>query len=256
MPTDGACRFESPRLDEAVVARLVDCHARHGPGIALLGDSHSRGLYRGYFEEWDGPFLFGMVEGFCQPYGTRNVCDLDGFTDLVAQMPEVFSAIHFNQNGRGLLETTEGEPLSFRRFGLTGSIDAKRYRPAADRLAAVLAYISRLNQHVPVVWIGPRIEPQIPEDVLISRGCMARYDLRPGQRQLFEDLDRASAEAAATQGIGYISYISQIAATNFDMAQDFMTCEALYWIDGDHWSSAGAARFVGRMIAADALPLP
>lgn len=27
-----------------------------------------------------------------------------------------------------------------------------------------------------------------------------------------------------------------------------MTCEQTFWRDGDHWSAAGAARFVGRMI--------
>jgi hypothetical protein len=37
------------------------------------------------------------------------------------------------------------------------------------------------------------------------------------------------------------------------MRHDFLTCEALLWSDGDHWSAAGARHFVNRLAEAGAL---
>jgi hypothetical protein len=45
-----------------------------------------------------------------------------------------------------------------------------------------------------------------------------------------------------------VRYTSLIEATRLDMATDFATCDRLYWRDGDHWSVAGAERFVGRFL--------
>ena len=80
---------------------------------------------------------------------------------------------------------------------------------------------------------------------MLSRGCDYRYKLREGQRALFVDLDRRLADAAAAADVAYVSLID---AMRFDMASDFMTCDRLYWRDGDHWSLEGAELFVGRLL--------
>ena len=83
---------------------------------------------------------------------------------------------------------------------------------------------------------------------MLSRGCRHRYQLRDGLRPLFVDLDRRLADAAAAADVAYVSLID---ATRFDMASDFMTCDRLYWRDGDHWSLEGAELFVGRLLMRD-----
>jgi hypothetical protein len=65
---------------------------------------------------------------------------------------------------------------------------------------AVIAYPSVLSQRAPLVWVDLRIEPQIPERVLIRLGCDHGYDLRPGQREVFENLDRACRQRRRRSG--------------------------------------------------------
>ncbi len=256
LPTDGACRFNTATMDDAAIARLRDCHARHGPGLAVLGDSHALDLYRGYFQIWDRPFLFGLLDGGnCHPNNEGRTCDLDGFAALVGESPDLFSEIHYTQAGYRLMETVAGErdrDILLNR-GLTEPVDPSRYFLASARVDAVIAYLSVLSQQAPVVWVGPRIEPQIPHRVLIQLGCTHGYDLRPGQRELFEKLDHALSATAAEAGL---TYVSQIDSTTFDMSQDFLTCDTLYWADGDHWSQAGSVRFVGRLVTEETLALP
>jgi peptidoglycan/LPS O-acetylase OafA/YrhL len=256
--TDGACRFHAATLDDATIARLRDCRARHGPGLAVLGDSHAPDLYRGYFQIWDRPFLFGLLEagrGGCHPNTSVQRCDLDGFAALVGDSPDLFSEIHYTQAGFRLLETVEGERGRdiLLDHGLTEPVDPARYFPISAQFDAVVAYLSELSQHVSVVWVGPRIEPQIAQRVLIRLGCAHDYDLRPGQREVFEKLDHVLSATAADAGL---TYVSQIDDTTFDMSQDFLTCDTLYWSDGDHWSQAGSVRFVGRLVAEETLALP
>jgi peptidoglycan/LPS O-acetylase OafA/YrhL len=254
LPTDGACRFESGTLDDAVVRRLADCHALHGPGIAVIGDSHARDFYRGYFQTANTPFLFGLVEGGCRPHETRAACDLAGFVDLVSGKTELFASVYYTQAGFHLLETVQGERgrSIIRNVSLTEPMDPSRYRAIADHVAAVLDYLGALGRVADVTWIGPRIEPHIPRQWLLLRGCGGRFDLRTGQRRTFETLDRAVATAASQ---AQVHYVSQIEAVAFDMARDFMSCDALYWSDGDHWTSVGAEVFVGRLLASGALRL-
>jgi peptidoglycan/LPS O-acetylase OafA/YrhL len=256
LPTDGACRFNTATVDDAAIARLRECRARHGPGLAVLGDSHALDLYRGYFQISDHPFLFGLLQrGDCHPNNTGGKCDLDEFAELVGDATDLFSEIHYTQAGYRLLETAAGERdrnILLTR-GLTEPVNPSRYLLASGRVDAVLTYLSMLNQRAPLVWIGPRIEPQIAERVLIRLGCEHDYDLRPGQRELFESLDRVLSARAAEAGL---SYISQIDGMTFDMRRDFLSCDTLYWSDGDHWSEAGSELFVGRLVAEEVLALP
>ncbi|MAS86025.1 MAG: hypothetical protein CL953_09335, partial [Erythrobacteraceae bacterium] len=127
------------------------------------------------------------------------------------------------------------------------------FRPIDSRIAEVTAGLDDLSRSVPVIWIGPKLEPQLPEPVLLQVGCDGRFSLRPGQREIFENLDRAIA--ARSTGAGY-RYVSQIDLTALDMRRDFMSCEAWLWVDGDHWSPAGSARFVRRLERGGAFRFP
>lgn len=247
------CRFRSKNLNEEILVRLDECYARHGPGLALMGDSHGTDLYLGYIQNWDGPFLFGLVGAGCSP--EKQICDVEDFRDLVERRPDLFSNIHYTQAGFALLETTrkqqgrgilEDQPT-------TVSLDSKDYHLIRDRLQVVVDYISDLNEHVLVTWIGPRLEPMISRHMMIRRGCSHDYALRPGQKEIYEKLDRELAATATEHGF---DYVSQIDGMVFALSRDFMTCDTIYWIDGDHWSLAGAERFVKRLVKSGALMLP
>ena len=255
LPTDGACRFSAAPLDDAVIARLRDCHARHGPGLAVMGDSHARDLYKGYFQLSDHPFLFGLLRGgSCYAHSSdRSRCNLDGFAALVGESPDLFYEIHYTEAGKRLLEAALKGTGALDTLGLSEPVDPSRYFPRSELVDAAISYLSVLGQQTPVVWIGPRIEPQISTRALVRLGCDHDYALRPGQRAVFENLDHV---LSAKTGEAGLAYVSQIEGMTFDMSRDFLTCDTLYWSDGDHWSRAGAVRFVGRLVTDQVLVLP
>jgi peptidoglycan/LPS O-acetylase OafA/YrhL len=247
------CRFRSRTLSEKVLARLDDCHARHGSGLALVGDSHGTDLYLGYTQIWDGPFLFGLVGAGCTP--EKQICDVEDLGDLVERRPDLFSEIHYTQAGFAFLETKrkqQGRGI-FEDQPITILLDPEDYQLIQEPLKILADYLSDLNETVLVTWVGPRFEPMISKHMMIRRGCLHNYALRPGQREIYEKLDRELAATAAEHGF---DYVSQIDGMEFALSRDFMTCDTIYWIDGDHWSLEGAERFVNRLVKSGALILP
>ena len=96
---DGACQFNVPRLDAAVVERLRACRGTHGPGIAVLGDSHGVDFFNGLDALHDGEFVFAMTFASCWlGSGSRN-CDFEGFARLLSDHPGLFERVIFHQAG-------------------------------------------------------------------------------------------------------------------------------------------------------------
>jgi lysophospholipase L1-like esterase len=83
-------------------------------------------------------------------------------------------------------------------------------------------------------------------------GCNHAFTLRPNLQQLFEDLDQEIQMRLAKTTI---RYKSQIDLLQFDIKKDFINCDAIYWIDGDHFSPAGRKRF-GKRVTLEKLLQP
>ena len=250
---NGPCRFVSRKINDEIIDRLSECRARYGPGLALIGDSHGVGLYQGYSKKWDGSFLFGLVGAGCRP--EKQICDLNDFRELVEKRADLFSEIHYTQSGFVLLETKrkqQGRDILL-DHPIEASLSPQDYYVIRDRAQTVAEYLSDLNGTIPVTWIGPRMEPHISRHMMIRMGCSRDFELRPGQREIYQNLDDELAEISARYSF---NYVSQLKNMKFDLSSDFRTCDTLYWIDGDHWSLSGVNRFMGRLLASGALILP
>jgi peptidoglycan/LPS O-acetylase OafA/YrhL len=246
---DGRCRFDVPALDEGIVERLRGCRERFGPGVAVLGDSHATDFFNGMDAVHGGPFLFGMTDGSCWMRSRPGRCDFEGFAALLRDHPGIFGLVVYHQAGYRFLQSTDGDagPELLQEIPEHGRVPREELRFHDASVDSGLAYLAGLAEAAPVLWVGPRIEPRVGLNYLLRAGCRHAYALRPGQAELFGDLDRHLAGKAAAAGVPYASLIE---ATRLDMARDFTSCEHLYWRDGDHWSAEGAARFVGRFLAA------
>jgi peptidoglycan/LPS O-acetylase OafA/YrhL len=244
---DGACRFNVRYWTPAAEQRVLACAEEHGRAWAVLGDSHGVDLFNGFYETAPTEFLVGATSN-CQPYTPRVECPYPAFAAFVEANPDVFETVLYTEAGYRWIRTTDGRVSGrelFARVPETNPMERDAYRilPASP---VTLDYLDRLQAVVPVVWIGPRIEPHISLNHLLSRGCRFDYALRPGLERLFRDVDAEIARAAADRDF---LYVSQIGVTDLDLPQDLVDCAALYWRDGDHWSLEGAARFVGRLLA-------
>ena len=238
---DGNCRFNASALDEAVQQRLFDCHARYGAGYVVLGDSHAIDLFSVVTtSDTKHPFIFGLTSPGCRPHTPAPECSYDSLLSLVSKQPQMFAAVIYEQAGFYLLrsDTRKGSRKLLSRVPQDQPVTG--LYPDMEPIQADLAYLRQLSAHVKVLWFGPRVEPHINKALMISGTCRAAFRLRDNQYATFQALDMSIAAEAAKAGV---PYLSQIRAFRFDFANDLLSCDGLYWDDGDHFSAAGERRF-------------
>lgn len=247
----GDCVFLSPRdgwFDPEVLRRLEDCQARHGPGIAVLGDSHARDLFGMLALAGDRPFVVGFEYPDCHPGSGVAHCPFEAVAGYVETAPETFEAVAVMIAGFHLLASPGGGHVHRHTF-LSVPLDRALPPLTADAaaVAAHAAYLQRLGRSIPVVAFGPRAEPHIPRPLIVRAGCAGAFELRPNQFGAYRMLE---AEMSAALAGSPVRLVSQIDAMALDMGRDFMSCETLYWRDGDHFSLDGLHWFGLRVTAA------
>ena len=239
------CHFNLTQLDPAAVQRIAACAARLGPAVVVLGDSHAIDLYQAFSRLSPAPVLIGLTSGGCRPADAAPTCPYDAFAAIAADRPGWFSQVLFVQSGAYLLLGPDGRAGSRQLFTrVAASQPVGRLDPNQPAIARLIDYLDRLARHVPTTMLAPRIEPHVSPNRVLRAGCTARFALRPGQAQAFQRLDASLAAATTSRAVAYIPLTAQ----PFDMTSDFMTCATLYWSDGDHWSTAGEARFGTRLL--------
>lgn len=251
---NGDCVFRVETLDEAAESRLIMCHKKYGSGIAIIGDSHAAELL-GVLEESRSQALFiaDFSQGMCRPHSPLPRCKYEKVLRLLEKHPALFHDVIYEQAGAHLFVDERGRATD-RNWFLNLHIDepVRGFTLNTDYIDAVIVYLSKIIPYARVTWLRPRIEPQIRESDIIRLGCNHAFTLRPNLQKLFEDLDQAIQLRVAKTAI---HYISQIDLLQFDIKQDFMSCDAIYWIDGDHFSPAGRQRF-GKRVTLEKLLQP
>lgn len=238
---DGACRFNVEVADAAIAERIVACHRRHGPGVAVLGDSHAIDLFGIVAARPENPFVVGFTKPSCRPGTVDRVCPYVSFETFVTRHPGVFSATLFTMSGAYLLRGEDGLPgvqTAIERLPLGAIVPTLPLAEAEiDRVNAALA---ALAEKVPVVWVGPRIEPQVLLDLLVTRGCAKGLAIRQGTEENFLRLDAELARISA------VPYLEQNSLFQLQFPRDLGGCDGILWKDGDHFSALGVKEMARR----------
>ena len=251
LPGDQSCRFMVSTLDPAALARITACAARHGPAPIVLGDSHGMDVYEALTQVSRTPFLLGLSGGGCRLTGLNQACPFAALTDLAASRPDLIAHVLLVGTGTALLTTPDGREGSRQLFTRASHVKPiPPYPPDPARIARTIAYLAKLAQTVPVTWLAPRIEPHVSANRVLRQGCAASFTLRSGQAEVFTRLDAALAAAVAEAKVPGLTYLPLAALPALDMTTDYMTCDTIYWADGDHWSTSGEQRFGARLLAA------
>jgi len=251
LPGDQSCRFLVGTLDAAALARITACAARHGPAPIVLGDSHAIDVYEALTRLSDTPFLIAFTGFGCHVTGPWDKCPFAALADLAATRPELIAHVLLVQTGTWLLITPDGREGSRQLFTRASHLKPiPPYLPDPARIARTISYLEQLARTVPVTWLAARIEPHVSVNRVLRQGCAARFTLRPGQAEVFTRLDAAIAEAVAQAKVPELSYLPLAALPALDMTSDYMTCDTIYWSDGDHWSNTGEQHFGPRLLTA------
>ena len=248
---DGNCRFNVEEVDDATAERLLSCQEQHGSGIAVLGDSHAIDLFGIVIARDDRPFVAGFTKPACRPTTTDRACPYASFAGFVAAHPSTFKAVLFEMSGAYLLRGADGHlgvQTEIERLPLDAVVPSLTL--AEDEIGRVNAVLVDLARILPVVWIGPRIEPQVQLEWLVSRGCDRGLGIRSGTEANFARLDDVLARSSR------VPFLSQNRLFDLTFPPDLGGCDGLFWKDGDHFSKLGTEEMARRAdVAAAALAL-
>ncbi len=241
---DGACRFAAGAMGGKVRQRLLDCREKFGAGFAVLGDSHAGDLFGLILSQNDAPFLVTIKQSGCNLNRVEPRCPYDGIYAFIEEHPNVFRGVVYEQAAYFLLKKGphSGSREMFTRLALDDEVTGITTNDT--NILAVRDYLNNLARHVDVAWFGPRIEPHIAKMDILKRGCAHDFRLRPNQLDIFQNLD--ARIASLLEGESRIRFMSQNEAFQYQFPRDFMSCDAIYWSDGDHLSAEGEKRFGSR----------
>ncbi|MEZ9821096.1 acyltransferase family protein [Shewanella sp. 10N.286.45.A1] len=213
---NGDCRFNVKKLSSANQKRILDCHNKYKEGLAILGDSHAQDLFGVVISSYSRPFVVGITKGGCRPHNKNINCQYSDFIDFVKSNKSVFSGVLYEQSGFRLLQN--------------------------ERLISeTYEYLKTISNYTDVVWLGPRIEPQISDKTILKLGCDFDFSTKVDLVNSFKRLDLNISNVA--KETSSIRFVSQNEAFKYDFTVDFMNCNDIYWSDGNHLSAAGEARF-------------
>ncbi len=234
------CLFHVAR-PEPTDPQLQACFDLHGPGVAILGDSHGMDLFNAIETTTGAPFVASFAEGGCRPHTPRHFCRFKEFLALLEAQPELFKLVIFEQAGFYLMQ---GEGYDHGQRGMLADlpidVPVPDFIPNTDWIDRNIAYLEQVAARTRLVWFGPRLEPHFPARMILRAGCTYPYALRDNQRAVF---DRLEAEIEARLAGTQIEYLSQNRLAAFSFPEDLMSCDVIYWSSGDHFSAAGERYF-------------
>lgn len=240
----GKCVFRVSNYDSALDERLKECYAEFGKALVLFGDSHFIDIFQGLAQHSRQPFIVGVGQGACRPHVEDAPCsDSDLVRFLQGNADKIKLAI-YSQAGFWLLKDRDGKNTARHIFLGPATPFAT---PDMDKITRVTHFLQGIGRSLPLAWLGPRIEPHVTMEKMLSIECDTAPDhFTPGlgHESIFRNLDTAIRHAAEHNDI---TYISEIEAIQFDTKHDIYDCNHVYWSDGDHWSPAGEKRFGQRL---------
>ena len=71
------CRFQVKKIDKKLFSRFEDCKKRYGPGLLVIGDSHSMNLYNALLPSLDKKFYVGIGRGGFRPTSVNAIAEFN-----------------------------------------------------------------------------------------------------------------------------------------------------------------------------------
>jgi len=232
----GDCQFLAPMPTEAFKTRFDDCAAKQGKADLVVGDSHGLQLFGMLAQADTKRFVVGLAQGGCRPFEQSPGCHYEAAltfaTERRAQIRRVVfghAGFYFFSPGRG----AAGSRDLFRRPELPSLLLAT---PAIE---ATATYLERVAAVVPVVWVGPGIEPHV--DVTNFRELRgAEERALPEIARRYRMLDAALAERVG--GLGKVRYLSRIGLFEAKEPLRLYDDGCLMYRDTDHLSPCAERR--------------
>lgn len=184
----------------------------------------------------------------CRPHTQKKDCQEHylKIKHFLINNSHIFEHVIYEQAGFYLFldeNNNQGNREMFKKLALTDKVE----NIAINEVYAkqVSNYLAEVSEAIPVTWFGSRVEPHFSSQHILNKGCAYKFDLRDGHKLIFNELDKVIEEEASA--LDNVKFLSQNKLIDYNFQEDFMTCESLFWTDGDHLSSIGEEVFGERL---------
>lgn len=227
--SDGACRFLTESITEAVESRFATCRDRHGPATLIIGDSHARNVFQAVAPIAPSPFVVGVVRTGCRPGNASAGCPTAQLEAFVTRHAADIRHVAFIQSGAYLLTDAVGrvDVNALFRAGVP-------LRLHLGNVEATLVHLTRLGAHTTVTWLGPWVQPRLP---LLLLDNVSELHIAPATVARFVALD--SALAARTSSVGTLVRYRSLLHTVGGDPRFLYDGGCLAFRDEDHLSPCG-----------------
>ena len=235
------CLINVNSFSSDLEAKIIECHAKHGKGILIFGDSHAKDFFNSYLNIRSNNFIIGITANFCQAHTTIEHCYYRELAVFLRMHPNLFQDVYFHQAGYFFLKHLGSE------FNNKDFFDSLKLADNDKKIDISHSRIENLKSNLEKIFddfivIGPRFEPHIQNKYIEKFSCNYQFSPRTNLSDAFKLLDKSFAETFNSK-----NYVSLQKLLDFSMEKDFMNCNNLFWSDGDHWSSAGEKYFSERL---------
>ena len=157
--------------------------------------------------------------------------------DFTRENSNIFFGVIYEQRGSNLLRNKEGTKGFVIIPNTPYGVELKDIYLDEEGIHTVYGFLKSLSGYTNVVWFGSRIEPHINDKMILRRGCNFDFELRPKQREIFEELDTYIEKLIVD--VDGLRFVSQNKVFRYHFPEDFMSCIGTYWTDGNHLSALG-----------------
>lgn len=228
------CHIWSKDINENFLKTFNSCLENNKKNILVIGDSHAIDLFNSLsYNIGTDINLISISSNGCRPAVPFEICKFDDVINFVNTNKNIFKLIIYHQKGSYLLTNYKKMPIRELHLGKT------------------IEFLKNLGLEKKLIWLGPRLEPNIDFNKKISIELIKKKKFSIFEkRELFSNLDLALSRSAEFNGINYVSLIKLI---NYESKTDYFRNNRLMFSDKTHWSLDGEKYFGKKIIESNLL---
>ncbi len=238
------CKFYSDKKDnffneKKQRIKFEKCKKKYKKFVLVIGDSHAGNLYNAIAKSSDYEFILGLIKHACRP-SKKEKCQFDAAENFISSERTSIKQVIVTHKGSFFLTNT-GNPNN-ENFTF-----ARKLPIVKNEVNATLKFLIKINKIIPVIFVGPHIEPNIflskKNITTIMNGELDKF--KDNQNFDLINVDKYLEKVMKEKGIRYISKIKQL---NFNLKQDYVVNNKLTFKDIGHWSDFGEIYFGEKLV--------
>jgi hypothetical protein len=217
------CKLWGRDVSSILQRKFVDCTARYGSPIIVIGDSHAMNVYNIFARSNVFDFVVGLAQGGCRPHHPKPGCHYEDSMEFLTNIANLRPVVIYHQAASYFLTDEHG------KYQPNTSGDLTYVESNVVEVDRYLKSLSALNLRV--IWLGGFIEyglnPQL-NPMKIEK--VPNHSFRA-----FNKLDEDVKETIRNSDVyEYVSF-----EDFFSVKADVVYGDCLIWSDADHFSTCG-----------------